>query len=60
VGHPCKSLYIDIDRWLRLFHNVKMKALVQSVRFHVFSILDNVISRHREGMLPSFIRRNTC
>ncbi|EIN09656.1 ARM repeat-containing protein [Punctularia strigosozonata HHB-11173 SS5] len=41
-----------------LFQHVKMKALIQSVRFNVFSILDNLISRHREalkGMGAEFI-----
>ncbi|KAJ7576919.1 ARM repeat-containing protein, partial [Mycena floridula] len=31
-----------------LFKHVNMKALVQSVRFFVFSIIDNLMARHRQ------------
>ncbi len=34
----------------RLFKNVKMKALVQGVRFHVFTIIDTLMAAHRESM----------
>ncbi|KAJ7768459.1 ARM repeat-containing protein [Mycena metata] len=33
-----------------LFAHVKMRALVQSVRFHVFSIIDGLIAHHREAL----------
>ncbi|KAJ7020638.1 ARM repeat-containing protein [Mycena alexandri] len=33
-----------------LFTYVKMRALVQSVRFHVFSIIDGLIAHHREAL----------
>jgi DNA repair/transcription protein MET18/MMS19 len=32
-----------------------MKALVQSIRFLVFSIIDTIMARHREGL--SFLHR---
>ncbi|KAJ7181060.1 ARM repeat-containing protein [Mycena filopes] len=41
-----------------LFAHVKMRTLVQSVRFHVFSIVDGLIAHHREilkGMKSAFI-----
>jgi hypothetical protein len=34
----------------RLFEHVKMKALVQGVRFHVFTIIDSLMAAHRESM----------
>ncbi|OSD04782.1 ARM repeat-containing protein [Trametes coccinea BRFM310] len=42
-----------------LFAHVKMKVLVQSQRFTVFSIIDNLVARHREvlkGLGDDFIR----
>ncbi|KAI0629374.1 ARM repeat-containing protein [Trametes polyzona] len=42
-----------------IFSHVKMKALVQSQRFMVFTIVDNIVARHREalkGMGEEFIR----
>ncbi|KAJ6592258.1 ARM repeat-containing protein [Mycena vulgaris] len=42
-----------------VFAHVKMRALVQSVRFLVFSIIDGLIANHREtlkGMKSAFIR----
>ncbi|KAJ7314418.1 ARM repeat-containing protein [Mycena albidolilacea] len=41
-----------------IFAHVKMRALVQSVRFHVFTIIDGLIANHREtlkGMKKDFI-----
>ncbi|KAJ7227826.1 RNAPII transcription regulator C-terminal-domain-containing protein [Mycena haematopus] len=41
-----------------VFKHVKMRALVQSVRFHVFTIIDGLIANHREtlkGMKSGFI-----
>ncbi|KAK7040568.1 MMS19 nucleotide excision repair [Favolaschia claudopus] len=41
-----------------VFAHVKMRALVQSVRFHVFTIIDGLIANHREtlkGMKSEFI-----
>ncbi|KAJ7717113.1 ARM repeat-containing protein [Mycena maculata] len=41
-----------------VFAHVNMRALVQSVRFHVFSIIDGLIAHHREplkGMKSEFI-----
>ncbi|KAF8217060.1 Dos2-interacting transcription regulator of RNA-Pol-II-domain-containing protein [Mycena galopus ATCC 62051] len=41
-----------------VFAHVKMRALVQSVRFHVFKIIDGLIANHREtlkGMKSEFI-----
>ncbi|KAF7356213.1 MMS19 nucleotide excision repair [Mycena venus] len=41
-----------------VFAHVKMRALVQSVRFHVFTIIDGLIANHREtlkGMKKDFI-----
>ncbi|KAJ6480892.1 ARM repeat-containing protein [Mycena sanguinolenta] len=41
-----------------VFAHVKMRALVQSVRFHVFKIIDGLIATHREtlqGMKNEFI-----
>ncbi|KAJ6481205.1 ARM repeat-containing protein [Mycena vitilis] len=41
-----------------VFAHVKMRALVQNVRFHVFSIIDGLIAHHREalkGMKSVFI-----
>ncbi|KAF7370205.1 ARM repeat-containing protein [Mycena sanguinolenta] len=41
-----------------IFAHVKMRALVQSVRFHVFKIIDGLIATHREtlkGMKSEFI-----
>ncbi|KAJ6582074.1 ARM repeat-containing protein [Mycena capillaripes] len=41
-----------------VFAHVKMRALVQSVRFHVFTIIDGLIAHHREilkGMKSGFI-----
>ncbi|KAJ6614174.1 Dos2-interacting transcription regulator of RNA-Pol-II-domain-containing protein [Mycena sp. CBHHK59/15] len=34
----------------QVFTHVKMRALVQSVRFHVFSIIDGLIANHRETL----------
>ena len=36
---------------LSLFQHVKMRVLVQAQRFVVFSIIDNLVARHREGVL---------
>jgi len=37
-----------------MFIHVKPKTLVQSVRFVLFSILDSLVAKHRDGMhLPS-------
>ncbi|KAL1745859.1 Dos2-interacting transcription regulator of RNA-Pol-II-domain-containing protein [Schizophyllum fasciatum] len=33
-----------------LFSHVKMKALVQSVRYNVFTIIDTLMARHREDL----------
>ncbi|KAK7064893.1 MMS19 nucleotide excision repair [Favolaschia claudopus] len=41
-----------------IFAHVKMRALIQSVRFHVFTIIDGLIAHHREtlkGMKSEFI-----
>ncbi|KAJ7464465.1 ARM repeat-containing protein [Mycena latifolia] len=41
-----------------IFAHVKMRALVQSVRFYVFTIIDGLIAHHREilkGMKSAFI-----
>ncbi|TFY54747.1 hypothetical protein EVG20_g9585, partial [Dentipellis fragilis] len=38
-----------------LFAHVKMKALVQAQRFIVFSIVDSLMARHREGGAFSFL-----
>jgi len=35
----------------RLFRHIRMKGLVQDVRFKVFSIIDSLVAFHREGML---------
>ncbi|GLB41862.1 putative RNAPII transcription regulator C-terminal [Lyophyllum shimeji] len=43
-----------------LFTHVKMRALVHSVRFQVFSIIDNLIARHRaalKAMGKTFVAR---
>ncbi|KAI0352164.1 ARM repeat-containing protein [Trametes cingulata] len=42
-----------------IFAHVKMKVLVQSQRFTVFTIIDNLVARHREalkGMGDDFLR----
>ena len=38
-----------------MFAYVKMKVLVQSQRFMVFSIIDTLVARHREGESNSSI-----
>lgn len=38
------------DSLYSMFLHVKMKALVQSVRFIVFSILDSLVADHRDGL----------
>ena len=45
-------LMIDVPllRKSRIFEHVKMKVLVQSQRFMVFTIVDNLVARHREGV----------
>jgi hypothetical protein len=34
----------------RLFKDIRMKALAQDVRFKVFSIIDTLMAKHREGI----------
>jgi len=36
-----------------MFIHVKPKTLVQSVRFVLFSILDSLVAKHRDGMHPT-------
>lgn len=36
-------------KFARIFRHVKMKAIVQDVRFKVFSIIDNLMAYHRDG-----------
>ena len=38
----------------RLFKYVKMKALVQAIRFNVFSIIDTLMAKHRASMSLEF------
>lgn len=33
-----------------IFTNVKMRALVQSIRFYVFTIVDSLLSTHRDTL----------
>lgn len=40
-----------LDEMARIFKDIRMKALVQDVRFKVFSILDTLMAKHREGIL---------
>ncbi|KAG7093965.1 hypothetical protein E1B28_007596 [Marasmius oreades] len=43
-----------------IFERVKMKNLVQSVRFHVFTIIHNIVVRHRDvlkSMVSDFVER---
>lgn len=42
------SLAIQLLKY-RLFQHVKMKAIVQDVRFKVFSIIDSLMAYHRDG-----------
>lgn len=51
----------SFDSWRSIFTYVKMKALVQAVRYHVFSIVDTLLTKHRKGSslhLPSFCTSN--
>ncbi|KAJ7210442.1 ARM repeat-containing protein [Mycena pura] len=53
----CSS--VDAENVPSVFAHVRMRALVQSVRFSVFSIIDGLITHHREtlkGMKSEFIR----
>jgi DNA repair/transcription protein MET18/MMS19 len=44
VSHPCAYPLLSIMS--SIFANVKMRALVQSIRFYVFTIVDSLLSTH--------------
>lgn len=33
-----------------MFAHVKMRALVQSQRFNVYTVIDSLVASHREGL----------
>jgi len=41
--------------YLSMFLHVKPKTLVQSVRFVIFSILDSLVAKYRDGMHPALL-----
>lgn len=52
----CCSCYGDKQERVRsLFLYVKMKSLVQSVRFKVYSIIDSLMARHRDGTVLIYL-----
>ncbi|KAL0953388.1 hypothetical protein HGRIS_004627 [Hohenbuehelia grisea] len=49
-AHPTLSSEDAVDIMKSLFRHVRMKALVQSIRFHVFTVIDGIMATHREAL----------
>ena len=43
---------------ISMFEHVKMNVLVQSQRFMVFTVIDNLVAKQREGM-PDYLKLST-
>lgn len=39
----------------RLFSHVKMRSLVQSQRFTVYTIIDLLVAKHRDGTISTYV-----